>query len=248
MFEHELERIGKLILVMHERHAEARPIHGGLHEALLSHNIDDIRNAHIIVVTEHDIARDGDSSTNVERFGYRLVRGTRARDDIRTCVGNAEVLEDALNHAVLAAATMERDEGYIVVSVRKRPEKLIVGRIELIHKLVAHTAQRLRNGMAGVERYVAFIGNTALEHRYAQGTPVDVCHGLLLYCSTPNPSDSRFPYCIYEWYAHVRTVHIFEKGIPWNARTASSISVHSPHPSCRRLSLSWDNQPFAPNR
>ena len=198
MLEHELEGIGQLGLVVHERHAEARAVHRGLHEALRAHRVHDVGDAHVIVVAQDHVARDGDARAGVERLRDRLVRSGRARDDARSRVGNAQVLEDALNHAVLAAATMEGDEGDIVRTARKALEEIIFVGVELVDHAVTGISQRPSDRVTGIERDVPLVGNASLEHCHAHCGTVDSSHGLLLYCLPPNLADSRFPYCIYE--------------------------------------------------
>ncbi len=95
-------------------------------------------------------------------LGLALVHRERRGEHVGAGVRNAEHLEQALDAAVLAPATVERDEGDIHLLLAERDIDIAID-IDR-DRIVAALAKRHEHGLAGAERHVAFARQSTQQH------------------------------------------------------------------------------------
>jgi hypothetical protein len=139
------------------------PLRGGLHrerQAELGDRAVEVRGA-----GEFDPRRRRDARGLRKPLGAELVHAHGAAEHAAAGVRNAEPLERALQRAVLAARSMQRDPGAIETGGDELAER-VAGRIEE-HRVDAARDERLVHGFAGHQRDLALRRVSAHQHRDA---------------------------------------------------------------------------------
>ena len=150
-----------IIAFAHDRDPDAGTLVDGLHDiGRLYH----VPRQHVGKAM-HGPFRAADADGAQQPFGQRLVHGDRRRRHARMGVGDAQMLQNTLDDAVLAAASVQRIEG----DVRGRRQRVDQPTQIVVHidrrDLEPALAQCVRSRGAGNQRHLAFGGPAAHQHR-----------------------------------------------------------------------------------
>src|SRR6516165_8523720 len=144
-------------------HADARALRGGLHDERQLQPLE--RQVEILWPRQHDEIRGRNADGERQALGAQLIHADGRAHHAASGVGNAQVLERALERPVLAPRAVERDPDALEARDEQVRERLIA-RIEG-EGLDTARLEGFQHGVAREERDLALAGITAVEHRHA---------------------------------------------------------------------------------
>ncbi len=119
----------------------------------------------IVFAAQHAVTRGWNTQAVPHLLGAQLVHGQRRREDAAAGVRDAGALEQALHAAVFTATAVQNNEGAVDLLGLQAGEEIIAHvDTERVH---AGTLQRLKHGVAGLERHVALSALAAKQHGHA---------------------------------------------------------------------------------
>ena len=162
----QIDRAAQFVKLMDDRHAKGAALGRGLHHARnadFGGNLFKVFVIELVALANNGGSSDIQAGSGIQLFRLTLVHGLSTRKNARTCIRNAYRFEEALNRAVFAAFTMQRQERDVIITVDELLQIFLHRGVDKVNS-EASFFQRIGACCAGIQRHLALAARAAIHH------------------------------------------------------------------------------------